>query len=116
MTDITPNYPDSYSQEDLQAILNLAIANHHTDEELSRQQLWEIAAELDISNSMIQAAEKSWLEQKTIDRQRSAFNLVRRQKFQQKLTKYAIINTCFVVYPTILGIGSSFKRLESLSI
>jgi hypothetical protein len=103
MPEINPNYPDSYRQEDIQAILNLAIANHHTDEELSRQQLWEIAAELDISNSMIQAAEKSWLEQKTIDCQRSAFNLVRRQKFQQKLTKYAIVNTFFVAFNFILA-------------
>ncbi|MEY4517907.1 MAG: hypothetical protein RLZZ499_506 [Cyanobacteriota bacterium] len=103
MPEINPNYPDSYRQEDIQAILNLAIANHHTDEELSRQQLWEIAAELDISNSMIQAAEKSWLEQKTIDRQRSAFNLVRRQKFQQKLTKYAIVNTFLVSFNFILA-------------
>jgi 2TM domain len=100
MPDTTPNYsnyPDSYSQEDIQAILHLAIANHPTDEELSRQQLWEIAAELDISNSMIQAAEKSWLEQRAIDRRRSAFNLVRRQKFQGKLAKYAIFNTFFVI-------------------
>lgn len=103
MPEINPNYPDSYRQEDIQAILNLAIANHHTDEELSRQQLWEIAAELDISNSMIQAAEKSWLEQKAIDRQRRAFNLVRRQKFQRKLTKYAIVNTFFVGFNFILA-------------
>ena len=103
MPDINLNYPDAYSQEDIQAILNLAIANHPTDEELSRKQLWEIAAELDISNSIIQAAEKTWLEQKTIDHQRSAFNLVRRQKFQQKLTKYAIVNTFFVAFNFILA-------------
>lgn len=105
MPDTSPNYsnyPDSYSQEDIQEILHLAIANHPTDEELSRAQLWEIAAELDIDNSMIQAAEKSWLEQKVIDRQRNAFNLVRRQKFQQKLTKYAIINTFLVSFNFIL--------------
>lgn len=105
MPDTTPNYsnyPDAYSQEDIQAILNLAIANHPTDEPLSRQQLWEIAAELDISNSMIQAAEKNWLDQKAIDHQRSAFNLVRRQKFQRKLTKYAIVNTFFVAFNFVL--------------
>ncbi len=101
--DITPNYPNSYSQEDIQEILHLAIANHQTDEELSRQQLWEIAAELDINNSTIQAAEKSWLEQKAIDRRRNAFNLVRRQKFQQKLTKYTIANTFLVSFNFLLA-------------
>lgn len=102
MSDTIPHYPESYSQEDIQEILHLAIANHHTDEELSRQQLWEIAAELDISSSTIQAAEKNWLEQKALDRQRNTFNLVRRQKFHQKLTKYAIVNTFLVSFNFVL--------------
>jgi 2TM domain len=106
MPDTTPNYsnyPDSYTQEDIQEILHLAIAKYPTDEELSRQQLWEIAAELDISTSEIQAAEKDWLTQKAINRQRNAFNLVRRQKFQGKLAKYAIFNTFFVAVNLFLG-------------
>ncbi|MGB5635970.1 MAG: 2TM domain-containing protein [Waterburya sp.] len=101
MPEITPPYPDSYSQEDIQQILQLAIANHYTEEELSREQLWEIAAELDISNASIQAAERNWLEQKVIDRQRHAFDLHRRQKFKQKFTKYAIVNTFFVSFNLI---------------
>ena len=105
MPDITPQYPDSYSQEDLQQILNIAIARHHTDEQLSRQQLWEIASELDISNAIIQAAEKDWLEQKLVDRQRHAFNLYRRQKFKQKLTKFAIVNI-FLVSLNVIAVGS----------
>ena len=105
MSEINPQYPDSYSQEDIQQILHLAIANHHTEEELSRQQLWEIAGELDISNATIQAAEKDWLEQKAIDRQRHAFNLYRRQQFKQKLTKYAIVNT-FLVSLNFVAIGT----------
>ena len=101
MSDITPNYPDSYSQEDIQQILHLAIAKHHTEEELSRQQLWEIAAELDIGNATIQAAERDWLEQKAIDRKRRDFDLYRRHKFSQKLTKYAIFNTFLVSFNLI---------------
>ncbi|MEM8677688.1 MAG: 2TM domain-containing protein [Cyanobacteria bacterium P01_G01_bin.67] len=103
MSDITPPYPDSYNQEDLQQILQLAIAKHHTEEELSRQQLWEIAAELDISNATIQAAERDWLEQKVIDRQRRAFDLHRRQQFKQKLTKYAIVNIFLVSFNLIVA-------------
>lgn len=105
MPETTPPYSDSYSQEDIQQILNLAIARHTTDEELSRQQLWEIASELDISNDIIQTAERDWLQQKTINRQRQAFNLCRRQKFQQKLTKFAIINT-FLVSFNIVAAGT----------
>ncbi|MGF1588710.1 MAG: 2TM domain-containing protein [Pleurocapsa sp.] len=105
MPDIIPPYPDSYSQEDIQQILQRAIAAHHTDEELSREQLWEIASELDINNATIQAAERNWLEQKAIDRQRRAFNLHRRQKFKQKLTKFAIVNI-FLVSLNFVAIGT----------
>jgi len=102
MSDTTPSYRDTYSQEDIQEILNIAIANQHTDEELSRQQLWEIAAELDIDATTIQAAEKGWLQQKTDNSLRGKFNLVRRDKFKQKLTKYAIFNTFLVSFNLIL--------------
>lgn len=98
MSDITPQYSDSYSPEDIQQILQLAIASHHTDEELTREQLWEIASELDIKNSTIVAAERDWLAQKAVNRQRQAFDLYRRQKFQQKLIKYAIVNTFLVSF------------------
>ena len=105
MQDITPQYPDSYSQEDIQEILQLAIANHHTDDELSREQLWEIASELDISNAVIQSAERNWLERKAVNRQRQAFDLHRRQKFKQKVTKFAIINT-FLVSLNFIAVGT----------
>ena len=105
MQDITPQYPDSYSPEEIQEILQLAIVNNQTDDQLSRQQLWEIASELDISDSAIQSAERNWLQKKTIDRQRRAFNLQRRQKFKQKLTKFAIINT-FLVSLNLMAVGT----------
>lgn len=105
MSDLTPQYPDSYSPEDIQQILNIAIARHHSDEELSRQQLWEIASEMDISNAVIQSAEKDWLEKKVVDRQRRAFDVYRRQKFQQKLTKFAIVNT-FLISLNLITIGT----------
>ncbi len=98
MPDTTPQYSDSYSPEDIQQILHLAIASKDTDEELTRQQLWEIASELDIKNSTIVAAERDWLAQKSVNRQRQAFDVYRRQRFQQKLTKYTIVNTFLVSF------------------
>ena len=103
MSDITPQYSDSYSQEDIQQILQLAIASHNTDEELTRQQLWEIASELDINQATIVAAERDWLAQKVVNHQRQAFDLYRRQKFQQKLSKYAIVNTFLVSFNFVVA-------------
>lgn len=103
MSDITPQYSDSYSPEDIQQILQLAIASQQMDEELTREQLWEIASELDIKNSTIQAAERDWLAKKAVDLQRQAFDVYRRQKFQQKLTKYAIVNTFLVSFNFVVA-------------
>ena len=47
----------SYSQEDVQEIMNIALANHATtNAELSHSQLLEIAQELDISPDSIELA------------------------------------------------------------
>ncbi|WP_036487937.1 2TM domain-containing protein [Myxosarcina sp. GI1] len=101
------HYPESYSSEDIQQILQVAIARRQNKEELSREQLWEIASELDIDRSSIETAERDWLEQKAIAQKRQEFNLYRRQTFQQRLTKYLIINTFLVSFNLLLaGVAS----------
>lgn len=105
MLDNPAPYPESYSQDDIQQILYLAIAAKDDEEQLTRKQLVEIAAELDIDNSTLEIAEKQWLEQKAIDNKRRAFNLHRRQKFKQKSTKYIIVNI-FLVSLNIMSAGT----------
>lgn len=63
----------TYSQEDVQNILQLAIAKKTDPGELSREQLWEIAAELDIDNESMQAAEREWLNSRFLDKKRQEF-------------------------------------------
>jgi hypothetical protein len=92
------SYPESYSQEDIQQILQIALARKADGEELTRQQLWEIASELDIDSQSLQAAEQDWLEQKAIQKKRQAFNLYRRNQFKQTLVRYVIINTFLVSF------------------
>lgn len=105
-SDLQP--PQSYSQEDVQQILQLAIArqSQQTDlAELSREQLWEIAVELDIAPSCLQAAEQDWLNQKILDEKRAAFELHRRQRLKNKAIRYLIINT-FLVLLNLAGAGT----------
>jgi len=89
-------YPQSYTPEAVQEILNLAIARKGEQEDLSREQLWEIATELDIPQEYIQAAEEDWLSRQQIDLKKQEFNLYRRAQLQQSLAKYIIINGCLV--------------------
>ncbi|MDJ0532001.1 MAG: 2TM domain-containing protein [Xenococcaceae cyanobacterium MO_207.B15] len=93
MTNSPLQYPETYNSEDIQQIIQIALARKGEDDELTRQQLWEIASELDIDPKTIQAAEQDWLERKKIDENRHAFDLFRRDRFKQKLIKYVIINS-----------------------
>ena len=90
--------PESYSQEAVQEILYLAIADKEDQGELSREQLWEIAAELEIDQDSLQAAERNWLNHKLEERKREQFNCFRREQFKQRFIRYIVVNSVFVLF------------------
>jgi hypothetical protein len=96
----------SYSQEDVQQILNIALAHHpDTGTELSYKQLLEIADELRISPDTLKLAESTWLVKQSASTKLQEFDDYRRSKFQDKLGKYAITNTCLVALNVLTGFG-----------
>ncbi|MBE9098988.1 2TM domain-containing protein [Vacuolonema iberomarrocanum] len=84
-----------YSQEDVHQILEVAIA-HQAEQagqmELTREQLLEIADDLGINATELEVAERTWLLQRGEQRERQAFDRFRRQRFQQRLVRYLIVN------------------------
>ena len=92
----TPPTSQTYSPDAIQQILQLAIARQSDNDEFSREQLLEIARELDISPENLQAAERDWLTQQGEQHQRGQFDLYRRTKRSRKLTKYAIVSSVFI--------------------
>lgn len=95
--------PQTYTQEEVQQILHLAIAKQSNREELSREQLWEIATELEIDSETLQKAELDWLNGQFIDQKRQEFNLYRREVLKNKATKYAIVNAFLLTIDLIAG-------------
>jgi 2TM domain len=96
----------AYSQEAVQQILNIALAQHpSTGTELSYAQLLEIADELRIAPETLKLAENKWLTQQSDSEKFQEFELYRRSKFQDKFGKYAITNTCFVALNFLTGFG-----------
>jgi 2TM domain len=87
----------SYSQEDIQQILHLAISRQDYDGEFTRDQLLEIADELEISPENLLAAEREWQAQQGEIQKRQAFNLYRRGKFKKSLGNFAIVNSFLVL-------------------
>lgn len=112
MTNSDTKITKSYHQEDIQQILNIAIARQVYQGEFSREQLLEIAAELEISPECLQAAEREWLTQQTHHQKRHEFNLYRRSKLQKRFGNYLIGDSFFV----LLNLASAGELSWSLYI
>ncbi len=89
---VTHPMSQSYRQEDVQQILQIAIARQTEAGELTQAQLQEIAAELGISPTDLQAAEKEWLVQREVVQELTLFNTYRRTRLKDQVVKYAITN------------------------
>ena len=88
-----------YTQEEVQEILNLAIARQSKDlsQEFSYQQILEIAKELQIEPEAVLHAKTEWLALQSETQQRKAFNTYRQNKLKKRIGNYIIINTFFVL-------------------
>ena len=96
----------SYSQEDVQQILNIALANYpQQDTELSYTQLLEIADEMRISPDTLKLAETSWLTQQSSTEKFKEFDVHRKSKFQGKLGTYLVVNSVLVAVNLLLAGG-----------
>lgn len=81
-----------YSHEDVQHILQLAIARQSDQADLTRGQLLEIAADLGISPDDLTVAEQEWQTRRQQQRDRQEFDQMRRLRLQQHAMKYLILN------------------------
>lgn len=104
MTSYETKIVRSYSQEDIQQILSIAIARQSDDTEFSYDQLVEIAEELEITPEALQQSETEWRSQNSIVRQKQTFDLFRRNKLTKKFGNYAIANS-FLVLLDLLNSG-----------
>ncbi len=95
----------SYDQEDIQQILQIAIARQVHDAEFSHEQLLEIAAELEISPECLETAEREWLAQQSDNRKRQNFNAYRRGKLHKRFGNYMIVNS-FLVMLNLVSTGA----------
>lgn len=90
-----------YRSEEVQQILHLAIASQVKQGEITREQLLEIAAEMDISTTDLAAAEKEWQLQSLLEQKRQKFNLYQQEKFKNQAVRYLIINGFLVTFNVV---------------
>jgi hypothetical protein len=84
--------PAVYQAEEAQAILQIAIARHTEEGELTRPQLVEIAQELGISELTLVEAEQQWALQRRESAEMAEFDQFQRQRFQAHLVRFVVIN------------------------
>ncbi len=112
MTMLDPNPKSSpsplYRQEDVQQILQLAIARKTEQDDFSHEQLREIAQELDIDDKTLQLAEIDWLKQRQMIKSRQEFDLYRQATLKHKLVRFGIVNG-FLIPLNLMGGGLSWS-------
>ncbi|MBP0016668.1 MAG: 2TM domain-containing protein [Cyanobacteria bacterium SBLK] len=106
--------PKTYQQEEIQQILQIAIARQTESDELTEAQLQEMASDLGISPASLQEAQQEWLQQQIQQTKRQAFNLYRQERFRQKTVTYAILGGFLVAFDLIGGGGMSWSRYAIL--
>lgn len=99
----TPLTETYYRSEDAQQILQIAIARQAEAGELTRSQLFEIAAELNIAPADIVAAEQEWQSRQGELVERQAFDRVRQGRFRSRLGKYLIVGSFFLLLDLLTG-------------
>ncbi|MEM6448761.1 MAG: 2TM domain-containing protein [Cyanobacteria bacterium P01_D01_bin.105] len=98
---------DLYASEEAQQILQIAIAKETESGDLTRTQLAEIAAELNIAPETLWSAEREWVALQSESSQQSIFNQQRRQNFHHHVIRYGIVNTFLLLLNLLLfnGVG-----------
>lgn len=89
--------PAVYQSEDAQAILQIAIARHTEEGELTRSQLFEIADELGIARTTLAEAEQQWALEHQESAELATFDQYCKQRLQGHLVRFAVINLVFFI-------------------
>ncbi len=106
---------DLYASEEAQQILQIAIAKETESGELTRQQLSEIATELNIAPETLWSAEREWLSLKSESAQQLVFNQQRRQNFQHHLIRYSVVNGFLLLLNLSISGGIGFAAFFILT-
>jgi len=102
---------DTYRQEDLQAILQIAITRQAMSGEFTRSQLQEIAEDLGISSEILYQAEREWLAEQQLLSERGMFKTYQKRRSRQKLFKFLIVNSFLILLDWATGGGLSWSLI-----
>lgn len=88
---------DTYSEEQVDQILRYALAKRTNGQNLTKQQIYEIASDMGVSETDFLAAVQEWQSTQVVRKEQVEFDKYKKKSFQSNVLKYAIVNSFLVV-------------------
>lgn len=96
---------DTYSEEQVDQILRYALAKRTNGQNLTKQQIYEIASDMGVSEADFLVAIQEWQSQQAVHKERVEFDKFKKKSLQSNLLKYVIVNS-FLVALNLFTSGS----------
>ncbi len=87
---------DTYSEEQVDQILRYALAKRTNGQNLTKQQVYEIASDMGVSEADFLTAVQEWQSTQAVRKELLEFDKYKKKSFQSNVLKYAIVNSFLV--------------------
>ncbi len=95
---------ETYSEEQVDQILRYALAKRTNGQNLTKQQIYEIAADMGISEADFLASVQEWQSQQGTRQEKAEFDIYVKKIFRANFLKFAIVNA-FLIALNLLTSG-----------
>ena len=83
---------ETYSEEQVDQILRYALAKRTNGQNLTKQQVYEIASDMGISEADFLASVQEWQSTQAVCKEQVEFDKYKRKSLKSNVLKYAIVN------------------------
>jgi hypothetical protein len=87
---------ETYSEEQVDQILRYALAKRTNGQNLTKQQVYEIASDMGISEADFLASVQEWQSTQSVRKEQLEFDKYKRKSLKSNVLKYAIVNSFLV--------------------
>jgi len=87
---------ETYSEEQVDQILRYALAKRTNGQNLTKQQVYEIASDMGVSEADFLVSVQEWQSKQSIRKEQVEFDKFKKKSLQSNFLKYAIVNSFLV--------------------
>ena len=84
---------ETYSEEQVDQILRYALTKRTNGQNLTKQQVYEIASDMGISEADFLASVQEWQSTQAVCKEQVEFDKYKRKSLKSNVLKYAIVNS-----------------------